>query len=332
MRVVLRSIYWLVEFEKFGLAARPKVESLLPEIIHAHDLATLPIGGSIALKIGAKLVYDSHELEMHRNSSYPWLVWRWRHYLERNYIRRADAVITVSDSIADHLKKDYKIDRPVVIMNAPDLENHSPPGRSIRNVIGLGSDDILAVYVGSVTINRGLDLCVRALIHVPEVHLALVGPRRKATEDEILSLARDLGVRDRLYLIDPVKPNEIVSFISDANLSVLPIQNVCLSYYYCMPNKLLESVFAGLPVAVADLFELRRFVEKYGCGLVMDQTDPEDIARKIRQLATERETYRLSGEMLATLKATYSWSSRAAAGLLVEQRYVYPEGFLIPAE
>ena len=197
-------------------------------------------------------------------------------------------------------------------MNAPDLEACSTPARSLRNVIGLGSDDILAVYVGSVTINRGLELCVRALVHVPEVHLAMVGPRRKATVDEILFLAHDLGVRDRLYLVDPVKPNEVVSFIFDANLSVLPIQNVCLSYYYCMPNKLLESVFAGLPVAVADLFELRRFVEKYGCGLVMDQTDPEDIARKIRQLATERETYRLSGEMIETVKTKYSWSSQAA--------------------
>ena len=165
--------------------------------------------------------------------------------------------------------------------------------------------------MGSVTINRGLDFCVKALVHVPEVHLALVGPRRKATEEEVVALAMELGVRDRLHLVDPVKPEEVVQFNASADLSLLPIQNVCLSYYYCMPNKLFESAFAGLPVGVADLLELRRFVESYGCGLVMDETDPEAIARTIRALAAEPARYRLSKEAREGLLATHSWPAQA---------------------
>ena len=65
------------------------------------------------------------------------------------------------------------------------------------------------------------------------------------------------GVADRLHFVDPLPSEDVVGFLEDADASVIPIQNVCLSYDFCFPNKLLESVFPGLPVAVANLVELR---------------------------------------------------------------------------
>jgi len=84
-----------------------------------------------------------------------------------------------------------------------------------------------------------------------------------------------------------------------ADCSVIAIQNVCLSYYYCFPNKLFESVLAGLPVAVADLLELRRFVDQYGVGLVMDETDPKAIAGAISGFFTKRITGCLASSAIA---------------------------------
>lgn len=308
---VLRSVYRLFQTEEFSSTAEPYVRELSPDIIHAHDLATLPLGGRLAKALGARLIYDSHELEMHRNATYPRPVkWR-RRLLESKYIRQADRVITVSESIADHLRDDYKIPRPSVVMNAPDFDNTATIERDIRSDLKLGEEVPLAVYVGSVTINRGIEQVVRALAHAPNLHFATVGPRRPATEEAAAAIAVELGVRDRLHFLDSVAPDEVVGYIRTAGVGVLPIQNICLSYYYCMPNKLLESVFAGVPVAVANLLEMRRFVDAHGCGVVMDETDPEDVARAISAVMAERERYILSPSAREQLATGFGWPSQA---------------------
>ncbi|MDA8660028.1 glycosyltransferase family 4 protein [Luminiphilus sp.] len=304
-------IYPLLETNEFEIAAEPYVLKLDPDLIHAHDLTTLPLGGRLANSTGAKLIYDSHELEMHRNATYTRLAKLRRRHLEKKYIKKADRVITVSESIADHLRDDYKIDRPHVIMNTPLFDKAITPTRDVRTDLNLDTTAKLAIYVGSVTINRGIEQIVGAMVHAPDLHFVTVGPRRPATESDVAALASDLGVRDRLHFIDPVQPEEVVGYIRTAGVSVLPIQNVCLSYYYCMPNKLMESVFAGIPVAVADLLEMRRFVDAYQCGVVMDETEPKAIAHSLIQVLENRERYIPSSGERDEIARQYGWPSQA---------------------
>jgi glycosyltransferase involved in cell wall biosynthesis len=300
-------------FEVASTGMRRRLLRLKPDIIHAHDLTTLPAATSAAKQLGAHLVYDSHELELHRNATYNRYAWLRRGKLERKGIKAAALVITVSDSIADHLRDEYKITRPAVILNSPSLDvPQIAAEHTIRSQLGLASTTPLAIYVGSVTINRGIEMCVRALKHYPELHFATIGPRRKQNEAELAEISRIEGVTDRFHMVDPVPSDAVVNFIGSADVSVLPIQNVCLSYYYCMPNKLFESVLAGLPVAVADLVELRKFVERYRCGLVMDETDPIDIARSIRKIVENQQGYLLNQEQRAIVRKTYAWPAQAA--------------------
>lgn len=306
----VRVLYWFHETDEFKSIALKPVLLLKPDVVHCHDLATLPAGVAISKACNCKMVYDSHELEMHRNAKYPKVVENKRRKIEKKGIVKSDAVITVSESIADHLKHDYKIARPYVVMNAPDFDNNLIT-KNLREDIGISPGTPLAVYVGSVTINRGIDFVIRSLQHNQHLHFATVGPRRPATQVEIHELANKLGVSDRVHFVDPVPSNDVVSYISSADVSVLPIQNVCLSYYYCMPNKLLESVFAGIPVAVANLVEMRRFVETYQCGVVMDETDPESIAKAISSIISSRQDYILPEEKRLELSQKYSWATQA---------------------
>jgi glycosyltransferase involved in cell wall biosynthesis len=313
----LRSFYWYHESDEFRNIVYRHAVQLRPNVVHCHDLATLPAGVAISKACGCKLVYDSHELEMHRNAKYPEATMRKRRKLEQIGITRADAVITVSESIADHLRDDYRIRRPHVVMNAPDFDEHEHPTRTVRDDLRLSPDTPLAVYVGSVTVNRGLDYVVKALNHYPELHFATVGPRRPATQAELHELAVKLRVDGRLHFVDPVPPSAVVGYISTSDVSVLPIQNVCLSYYYCMPNKLLESVFAGIPVAVADLFEMRRFVEAFQCGLVMDEKSPNSIADAIESIVKNRNRFIVCDKIRQQINDKYSWTAQAHKLLLL---------------
>jgi glycosyltransferase involved in cell wall biosynthesis len=235
---------------------------------------------------------------------------RLRRRIEREHIRRADAVVTVCDSIADHLAAVYEIPRPIVVMNAPNTSGPQKFERDLRADIGIAREVPLAVYVGKITVGRGIEQCIAALVHWPEGHLALVGPVHLPTLTSCRELARSLSVTDRVHFVPPVAPEAVVAYVGAANISVVPIQNVCLSYYYCLPNKLIESALAHLPVAVSDLPELRRFVELSASGEVMDQTDPINIARTLRHIYQNRDRYRLDTERLRKVEKIYGWATQ----------------------
>lgn len=291
----------------FGAACLPLIESLQPDVVHAHDLITLSGGAVAAARTGAELVYDAHELETHTN--YQTLSAKTKRWIERYesvLIRRA-RVVTVCDSIADWLRDAYEIERPLVLLNAPDVRDAGPVATTVRRMLSLAPHVPLVVYVGSVTVDRGLELAVESLAQLPGVHLATVGWLYSETEQGMRLVAEREGVADRLHFLDPVPSKDVVGFLEDADASVIPIQNVCLSYAFCFPNKLLESVFAGLPVAVADLVELRRFVSEHGVGVVMDERTPQMIAAGLRELLDRRSDYAPSREKIAELEQRYGW-------------------------
>ncbi|MEZ5934508.1 MAG: glycosyltransferase [Alphaproteobacteria bacterium] len=295
----------------YAHAYRQAIAGLAPDVVHAHDLDTLFAGWLGAHRAKAALVYDAHELETDRNLPMVPFEKTYRAFVERLLIRRCDAVITVSDSIADHLAKRYRLTRPTVVLNAPAAEAAAAErDGDIRTDLQLAADMPLALYVGGVMPARGLEPAVRALAHLPDLHLALLGPRQEATERQLGDLAEALRVRDRLHLVDPVPPGRLRRYIASADVSLVLIQNICLSYRYCFPNKLLLSLFAGLPVVAARLVELERMIERTGAGLVVDETDPKAIADAIAAILAAPDRYRPDSDVIRSLEESHGWAAQ----------------------
>lgn len=301
-----------------------EIERLKPDVIHAHDLHTLWAGWLGARRTGARLIYDSHELEMARNGNYSAWHRAVRHLSERLLIKKADAVITVCESIADHLAEHYRIARPVVILNAPQ-ERPLESAETLRRRLGLTEDVPLCISVGKTASHRGLDYAVRALPLYPEAHLALVGPRDERIAEALRVLAADLDVTDRIHFVDPVPHYEVLGFVASADVSLILVQNICLSYYMCFPNKLLESLLAGLPVVAGRLIELERVVGETGAGVIIDETDPVAIAQGIREVVANRDRYSPDSEVLDFIRRKYGWDTQRSR-LVALYESLRPEG------
>lgn len=291
-------------------ALQQAVADWRPDVVHAHEIPMLPPAVDAARACGARVVYDAHELHQHTHPPRPPVLAFWFRLHEQRYARHVDAVITVSPSIAAWLQRDLELrDAPAVVMNAPRTDLPAPDGRRLRAELGAVFGEIVAAYVGRVRAGRGLEQLVEALPHAPQVRLAIVGPRDLAEDQRLVALAKRLGCRDRLHLLDPVPHAELVGYLREADCGVLPIQAVCKSYEFCLPNKLFETVFANVPVAVADLVELRRFVTAQKVGVVMDQRDPRDIARAIVEAAVH--PYRRDAARCAGIAATFGWQAQS---------------------
>ncbi len=280
------------------------------QVVHAHDLETLPAALALARRSGAPVVYDAHELERHSVglSALERLVLG---ALESRLIKRAARVITVSDAIAAYLARVCDVLLPVVVMNSPNLAEQRRVARGVRTQLALAPEAPLAVYVGRLAPHRGLDQVLPVLSAWPQLHLACVGGRDTAYAADLMRRAQDLGVASRLHLVAAVPPFEVIDFIRSADLAVVLVQGVCLSYLYSLPNKLFEATFAGLPVCASDMPEQRRFVEQVGNGVLVNGTDSDAITHGMREVYRRREQLRLDDARLADITARYEWQAQS---------------------
>ncbi len=254
--------------------------------VHSHDLNTLVAGYWISRIHGAKLVYDSHELYLDRNKAKKDSQWvkRLKMEVEKRLIRSADAVITVNDSIADILASRYRVEKPTVIMNIPvfpEMAEMKQNGQ-LRKETGIPDQERILLYVGNITIHRGLENLLLAMAELPECFLVLMGYANDAYKARLMDFARTHGVENRFCFFGPVPSDQVVAYTSGADIGVAPIENACLSYYYCSPNKLFEYLAAGIPIIASDFPELGKIVHGFGVGRTFDPSSPKAIAAAAR--------------------------------------------------
>jgi|GEM_PF-298537 len=301
----LRRLAATADYYRRGLAL---VRRTRPRLLHANDYNTVWIGVAGKLLTGARLVYDSHELWPDRNlrpEPRAWLL-----LCESLFVRLADRVVTTSPGYADVMARRYRIEPPAVIRNLPewraegaragkDAPAHAPtPGPT--------PDPPLAVYFGALTRNRGLPTALRALALLPELRMRLVGPEAWGYRRTLRELADELGVADRVEILDPVPPDRAATVLADAAVGLALIEPACLSYRMTLPNKLYEYVAAGLPVLASDIPVLAGEVREHGLGGVADPADPAAVAAALREIL-HPGAQRAHRAAAARLAATAVW-------------------------
>ncbi|GAA1489953.1 hypothetical protein GCM10009626_26990 [Brachybacterium sacelli] len=269
-----------------------------PDVVHANDGNTLVPALLIrALSRGdVGIVYDSHELWRHRNvRSDRWLAPLLEIVTESIGIRRADGVITVSPSIAAWLRDTYRLaEEPTLVRNVPVAD--APPSRStgvLRHRAGLTDADRVIAYGGRITTARGIEETIAALPHLSEdVHFVLLGYGEQAALELVRAEAEAQGVASRVHLVGAVAPDDVSRSLADGDVAVVHVRPICLSYRYALPNKLFESIRAGLPIAAADLPDMRQVVEELGVGEVFQGSSPQDLAEALAAVLEDPESYR----------------------------------------
>jgi glycosyltransferase involved in cell wall biosynthesis len=288
-RTASLGLYWLE-------AARAAV-AWSPDVVHANDGNTLAPAWWVARRTGARVVYDAHELWRHRNvrQDRP-LAPHLEAVVESLVIRRVAGVVTVSPSIAHWLQAAYDLPvLPTLVRNIPRRAEDpaEPADGRLRQLAGLSPGTRVIAYGGRITTSRGIEETLEALAMLPpDVHFVLLGygePDYLATLHARIA-ARGLG--RRVHFVGKVPPAEVSTALADADLSVVYVRPVCLSYEFSLPNKLFESIHAGLPVAAADLPDTAAVVREHGVGEIFDADSPADMARTISTVLADPQRYR----------------------------------------
>lgn len=253
------------------------------DVWHCNDLEPL-IMAWIAKKLNPKLkvVYDAHEYQRERNGR-SGVLKKMTAIIEPIVIKSADEVITVSQGIVDEYKRLYKLEQVHLIYNAPHKKQFSEKYDLFREKFNIPSDHTILLYQGIFTIGRGIDLLIESFRELKGEKLALVFLGGGMFEEKVAKAAEE---HENIHFHPSVPYTEIIKYSSSADFGLNSVENVCLSYFYCMPNKLFEYMQAGIPIITTPLHDCRNLVESRKLGLVIPSFEIDDF----------KKTFRLAGE------------------------------------
>jgi glycosyltransferase involved in cell wall biosynthesis len=272
------------------------------DILHCNDLNTLPIAFIVKkfYNKDVKIVYDAHEYETEINGLrgvQKTLV----KFLEKSLIKYADKVICVSDAIANEYVKLYNIEKPALVLNTP-LYQQIEKKDIFRETLNIPKDKTIFLYQGGLSSGRGIEILLDTFKNINDDKSIIVFMGYGELEDTIQKASKEYA---NIYFHPAVSPDILLNYTSSADFGISTIEDSCLSYRYCLPNKMFEYVMAEVPVIVSNLPEMKRVVEDNKIGVVAQENTPDGLKEAILE-AVKLNKNELQ-KNIQKVKEVYNW-------------------------
>jgi len=264
------------------------------DLLHLGNVVPVPAG------VSAPVVAMVHDLIEFRSRESYTTVRRWaRRQLVRRLGRRANVLVTVTETTARHLAVllDLPEERVVALGTAVD----SLPGQRPTPV---SEREAGIVFVGGLDRHKRLDLALRALTDLPELELRIVsagGPEQRALH----RLASQLGVAPRVHWLGRLSDDEVRGVVRRSAALVMPSDEEGFG----LP--VLEALQVGTPVVISSGLPLAAEWQRQGGG-VFRAGDAADLARVLREFLADGPRRRRLGVLSPGLAARYTWPPVAA--------------------
>ncbi|MGH6648987.1 glycosyltransferase [Aquabacterium sp.] len=181
------------------------------------------------------------------------------HYLTRQTLRKADAVITVSEAMRQYTIDEFGAapDKTTTIVNGFNTSVfHGRPQGPDRERLNIPVDQKLMVYVGRFVEAKGLNELLAAFSNMaqadPLVRLALIGDG--VMKAQLVQAIESAGLKGKIYLPGNLVPAEVATWIGASDLLTLP------SWSEGYPNVVVEGVACGRPVVATDVGGTREII------------------------------------------------------------------------
>lgn len=136
-----------------------------------------------------------------------------------------------------------------------------------------------------------------ALTAQPGVTLRLVGGFTDRSRSDFDSRVAELELGHRVD-VEPWLPFEdAFERLLDADIGLILFQPNIQNHVFASPHKLYDYMLAGLPViGPAFAVEVARVVQQFDCGILVDSSNPAEIASALNRLASDGDLRRRMGE------------------------------------
>jgi len=226
-------------------------------------------------------------------------VWK----ITRKNLNECDRITTVSPSLVEKLKGfGFSSD---LITNGVDINIFQPmDGRKTRKELGIGDEDFVIGFCGSVERWYAIDEMIRALPALiqyrPETKMLVVGGSLFTDYLSVLyKLAKDLGISNHVIFTGTKPYNELPRYIAVMDACTIPLSPPQWSNI-ALPNKYFEYSACGKPIVMRPIPDVEQIG---GPNLFVYQTQEEFITQ-IQYLMLNRPSFSINLEK-------YSWKEKS---------------------
>ena len=207
--------------------------------------------------------------------------------LEAACYRSADHIVCLSPGMVDNIVGRFGVTEISSITNAADLDLFGTP-REAASLPPVFDTHKVAIYTGNIGQVNNSDLLLRAARLLndrgrDDISIVLVGDGQ--LKDELVAERDRLGLTN-LVFCDLMPKVELVALIQRSFVSLVPLRGQPI-LDTSSPNKLYESLAAGLPVIQNTKGWIRDLLSDNDCGFTVDPTDETDLADRLEQLADD---------------------------------------------
>jgi glycosyltransferase involved in cell wall biosynthesis len=292
--------------------------TLKPDVVHCFKPKAYAGLSAMAIwflhRLGltkVRLVVDSDDWEgwggWNEIGDYTWAQKRFFAWQERWGLTHCDAV-TVASRALQTLAWSLGV--------APKQVFYVPNGVNLKSQISnLKSPFSVLLYTRffEFQAERVIKVFERVAAEVPEVQFLLVGKGFSGEEEELLHLASQRGLADRIVYAGWVEPTELPRYLAAADVAIYPLDDNLLNRARCSA-KLVDLMAAGLAIVAEDVGQSSEYIEHGRSGLLVEAGDTEAFARcMVRLLRDERLRGALGNEARRRVCEEFAW------GRLVER-------------
>lgn len=299
-----------VELPKERISRILNLKRLLPtlididaEIYHFHDPELLYLGYIMKRK-GKNVIFDSHEDVPMQIISKEWLPNILRKSIssiyktiERFFLKRYTAVISVTPSIVQRLQKINT--KTYQITNYP-IYKESEDYRKWNKEI---------VFTGGISPQWMHFIILDSLKNLNVVYLLAGRP-----EYEFLEKMKSHPCWSKVDFRGLIKHTEVNKFIQHASAGVALndyVPNVGYKMGSLGNTKLFEYMMAGIPVIGTDFILWKEILEGYKCGICVNPHDEQSISAAIKMLTENPQMAKEMGDNgKRAVKEKYNWSEQ----------------------
>lgn len=250
----------------------------------ANDLDTLLANYTASkFKPTVELIYDSHEYftevpELQGRKAKK--IWEG---IEAWIFPKLSKIYTVNQSIAGLYKKKYNKEIKVVRNISPLWQGKTMKS---REELGLPSDKPIIIIQGAgINVDRGAEEAVEAMKSVENAVLIIVGDG-----DVVPQLKEQVNTNqmtEKVLFFGKKPYDEMMNYTYHASIGLTLDKDTNLNYTYSLPNKLFDYIHTSTPVICTNLIEIRRVVDKYEVGEVIEEFNSLSLAKTLNSLLND---------------------------------------------
>jgi glycosyltransferase involved in cell wall biosynthesis len=267
----------LVRLPRYWLSVLDASKRMEFDIVHSHDLDTLPAGLMIGWLRDKPVLYDAHELyaAMVKDDVGP--MFRPLQMLESCLVRRADAVVTVSDALARELSKG-RTEKPSIVMTSPDIAPLSDAEvKAVRERYGLTG--FVVSYLGSLEPGRFVEDLLDAF--TPEDGVTVLVAGKGSLEEKV----RRSTSRSHVKYVGAVSTDEALRLTAASDLVTAMMDPANPNNVVGTPGKILNSMALAKPYITTQGLDIAEMTGQVGSGITVayDRTPFREAVLRSKQ-------------------------------------------------